>query len=106
MNIFDHLWIEKYLFYVVVVVVVIELVLYVHGQQLRSCRDGQLSYPHCSWASLPEAGRQYLAPILTSFNEKKLFLNQRKRKNGRRNIFMTKSSRKDMSDARIDRGAP
>ena len=28
----------KYLFYVVVVVVV-ELVLYVHGEQLRSCRD-------------------------------------------------------------------
>ena len=29
-----------------------------------------------------------------------LFLNQRKRKNGRRNIFMTKSSRKDVPDAR------
>ena len=39
MNRFDHLWIEKYLFYVVVVVVVVELVLYVHGEQLRSCRD-------------------------------------------------------------------
>ena len=36
MNRYDHLWIEKYLFYVVVVV---ELVLYVHGEQLRSCRD-------------------------------------------------------------------
>ena len=35
MNRFDHLWIEKYLFYVVVV----ELVLYVHGEQVRSCRD-------------------------------------------------------------------
>ena len=35
-----------------------------------------------------------------------LFLNQRKRKNGHRNIFMTKSSRKDVPDARIDRGAP
>ena len=23
------------------------LMLYVHGQQLRSCRDDQLSYPHC-----------------------------------------------------------
>ena len=34
MNRFDHLWIEKYLFYVVVVVVVVELVLYVHGEQL------------------------------------------------------------------------
>ena len=35
------------------------LMLYVHGKQLRSCRDGQLSYPHCSWASFPEAGYQY-----------------------------------------------
>ena len=34
---------------------IVELVLYVHGQQLRSCRDGQLSYPDCSWTSLPEA---------------------------------------------------
>ena len=25
----------------------VELVLYVLGQQLRSCRDSQLSYPHC-----------------------------------------------------------
>ena len=50
MNRLDHLWIEKYLFYVVVVVVVVvvELALNVHGQQLRSCRDGQLSYLHCS----------------------------------------------------------
>ena len=66
MNRFDHLWLEKYLFYVVVV----ELVLYVHGEQLRSCRDGQLSYPHCSWASLLEAGCQYLAPILSPFTDK------------------------------------
>ena len=28
------------------------LMLYVHGNQMRSCQDGQLSYPHCSWASL------------------------------------------------------
>ena len=69
MNRFDHLWIEKYLFYVVVVVV-IELVLDVYGEQLRSCRDGQLSYPHCSWASLPEVGCQYLAPILSPFTDK------------------------------------
>ena len=71
MNRFDHLWIEKYMFYVVVVVVVVvELVLYVHGQQLRSCRDGQLSYPHCSWASLSEAGYQYVAPILSQITDK------------------------------------
>ena len=25
---------------------------YVHGKQLVSCRDGQLSLPNCSWASL------------------------------------------------------
>ena len=70
MNRFDHLWIEKYLFYVVVVVVVVELVRYVHDEQLRSCRDGQLSYSQCSWASLPEAGCQYLTPILSPFTDK------------------------------------
>ena len=37
-------------------------------------------------------------------NWQMLLLNQRKRKNGRRNIFMTKSSRKDVPDAKIDRG--
>ena len=52
------------------VVVVDELVLYIHGQQLRSCRDGQLSYPHSSWASLPEAGYQYLASILSPLTDK------------------------------------
>ena len=51
-------------------IVVVELVLYVHGQQLRSCRDGQLSYPHCSRTSLPEAGYQYLAPILSPLSDK------------------------------------
>ena len=35
-----------------VVVVFVELVLYIHGQQLRSYRDGQLSYPHCSSVGL------------------------------------------------------
>ena len=35
-----------------------------------------------------------------------LFLNQQKRKNGRRNIFLTKSSRKDVPDARIYHGHP
>ena len=50
--------------------VVVELVLYVHGQQLRSCRDGQLACPHCSWASFPEADYQYLAPILSPLTDK------------------------------------
>ena len=39
------------------------LMLYVHDKQLRSCRDDQLSYPHCYWESLPEAGYQYLVHI-------------------------------------------
>ena len=41
------------------------LMLYVHGKQLMSCRDGQLSYSHCFWASLPEAGYQYLTHIIS-----------------------------------------
>ena len=45
------------------------LMLYVHGQQRRSCREGQLSYPHCSPASLPEAGNQYLAHILSPLTD-------------------------------------
>ena len=47
-------------------------------------------------------------PVLSAhhfaINLQMIFLNQRKRKNGRRNIFMTKSSQKDVPDARIDRG--
>ena len=35
-----------------VVVVVIVLLFYVHGKHQRSCRDGQLSEPHFSWAGL------------------------------------------------------
>ena len=79
------------------------LMLYVHGQQLRSCRDGQLSYPHCFCASLPEAGNQYLAHIISPLTDN--CLNQRKGENGRRNNFMTESSRKDVPEARIDHGA-
>ena len=37
--------------------------------QLRSCRDGQLFYPHCSWASLPGAGNRYLAHILSPLTD-------------------------------------
>ena len=36
----------------IVVVVVVALLFYVHGKHLRSCRDGQLTYPHFSWAGL------------------------------------------------------
>ena len=28
------------------------LLFYVHGKHLRSCRDGQLTLPHFSWAGL------------------------------------------------------
>ena len=45
------------------------LMLYVYGKQLRSCRDCQLSDPHCSWASLPEAGYQYLAHLISPLTD-------------------------------------
>ena len=32
--------------------VVVVLLFYVHGKHLRSCRDGQLTSPHFSWAGL------------------------------------------------------
>ena len=32
--------------------VVLVLLFYVHGKHLRSCRDGQFTYPHFSWAGL------------------------------------------------------
>ena len=66
---------------------------------------GTVSYSQCSWASLPEAGYQYLAHIFSPLTDKCSFLNQQKRKNGRRNIFMTKSSRKDVPGASIYRNA-
>ena len=31
---------------------VVALLFYVHGKHLRSCRDGQLTLPHFSWAGL------------------------------------------------------
>ena len=33
-------------------VVVVVLLFYVHVKHLRSCRDGQLTWPHFSWAGL------------------------------------------------------
>ena len=45
------------------------LMLYVHGKRLRSFRNGQLSYPHYSWASLPQAGYQYLAHIISPLTD-------------------------------------
>ena len=53
----------------------------------------------------PEAGNQYLAHILSPLTDNCSSLISGKGRNGRRNNFMTKSSRKDVPDARIDRGA-
>ena len=61
-----------------------------------------VSYPHCSWTSLPEAVYQYLVYILSPL---KTILNQLKRKNGLRNIFMIKSSQKNVTDMGIDLGS-
>ena len=56
---------------------------------------GQLAYPNCSWASLLGS-----LPVLSAHsfasNWQLLFLNQRKWENGRRNVFMTKSQRKNV----------
>ena len=32
--------------------IVVELLFYVHGKHLRSCRNSQLTLPHFSWAGL------------------------------------------------------
>ena len=65
---------------------------------------GQLTKPHCSWASLLGS-----LPVLSAHcfasNWQLLFLNQRKRENGRRNVFMTKSPRKNVPDVGIELGA-
>ena len=56
-------------------------------------RHGQLTCPQCSWASLLGS-----LPVLSAHsfasNWQLPFLNQRKRENGRRFFFMTKSPRK------------
>ena len=56
---------------------------------------GQLTYPHCSWAS--HLGS---LPVLSAHsfvsNWQLPFWNQRKGKNGRRIFFMTKSPRKNV----------
>ena len=33
-------------------IAVVDLLFYIHGKHLRSCRDGQLTKPHFSWAGL------------------------------------------------------
>ena len=46
----EHLWNHKNMFETGVVVVVV--LFYIHSKHLRSCRDGQLTSPHFSWAGL------------------------------------------------------
>ena len=53
-----------------------------------------------------EAVYQYLVYMLSSLTKNLLFLNQRKWKNGRRNIFTTNSSRKNVPDVGVDLGPP
>ena len=68
--------------------------------------SGAVSYPNhtVSWASLLGS-----LPVLSAHsfasNWQLLFLNQRKRENGRRNAFITKSPRKNVPDVGIELGA-
>ena len=51
-------------------VVVVVLLFYVHGKHLRSCRDGQLTEPHFSWAGLDLLSvNQYFVHILSPVTE-------------------------------------
>ena len=59
--------------------------------------------PHCSWASLLGSLPVFSAHSFAS-NWQLLFLNQRKRENGRRNVFMIKSPRKNVPDVVIELG--
>ena len=67
---------------------------------LGSFGRGHLTWPHCSWASLLGS-----LPVLSAHSWQLLFLNQRKRENGRRNVLMTKSPRKNVPDVGIEFGA-
>ena len=62
---------------------------------------GQLTYPHCSWASLLGS-----LPVLSAHsfasNWQLPFLNQRKGEDGRRNYFMAKNHDRMLPDVRIE----
>ena len=62
---------------------------------------GQLTYPHCSWASLLGS-----LPVLSAHsfasNWQLPFLNQRKGENGGRNYFMTNLHKRMLPDVRIE----
>ena len=64
-------------------------------------RHRQLTKPHCSWASFL-GSLPVLSALSFASNWQLLFLNQRKRENGRRNVFMTKSPRKNVPDVVIE----
>ena len=53
----------------------------------------------------PRGGLPVLSINYFTINRQMIFLNQLKRKNGRRNIFTTKSSPKNVPDAKIDHDA-
>ena len=65
---------------------------------------GQLTFPHCSWASL--LGSLGSLPVLGTYslasNWQLPFLNQRKEENGHRNDFMTKFHERMLPDVRIE----
>ena len=72
--------------------------------RFRSFRARSVNLATLSWASLLGS-----LPVLSAhsfaINWQLLFLNQRKRENGRRNVFMTKSPRKNVPDVGIELGA-
>ena len=77
------------------------LVFYRPQHILGHFRRGQLTYPHCSWASLLGS-----LPVLSAHsfthNWQLPFLNQCKGENGHRNDFMTKLHVRMMWDVRIE----
>ena len=62
---------------------------------------GQLSYPHCSWASLL-GSLQVLSAHSFANNWQLPFLNQQKGENGPKNYFMTNLHERMLPDVRIE----
>ena len=73
------------------------LVLYVHGQHLPYVTSDRSVILTTLFLGKPPAGsEQVLSEYSFAIIFFSLFLNQRKRKNGHRNIFITKHSRKNV----------
>ena len=67
--------------YALLHVVVVVLLFYVHCKHLRSCRDGQLTWPHFSWAGLDLlSGWPVLRAHTFASNWQQPFLKKRKEK--------------------------